>query len=227
MLRAQGLAALLAGLALALGLLGLNADMAFGTLFVSLAATAAVGWVGLVHQIGASCLLSAASGDAEPLPLSDRLMEDYLRPGLLVALLLGTFGWLAVRGAEALVRMHATMLTMMLYWGPIAAYFTVAYTLAASNRSVLGYLDVAHVLAIVRRAPLPTLVIVVLGATPLVGTIAGIAACFDVASSARSWMTVALNLGVLAPLAALGLGYVLGTIGAAMGLLLSTKALDR
>lgn len=225
--RAHALAPLLAALATALGAYGLRNEPPLGPLAVALAVTAAVGYLGLVHQIAATCLAATSTGERTPEGLPSGLVDDYLGPGALALVILAGLGALAQLGATQLLAMRATLLTMSLYWGAIATYGALAFSIAAANGSALGYLDLAHVGRVVTRAPLRALAVAALGGVSLGAGVLGTVWAFALALDATPMRALVLDVALLAPLSGLVTAYASALTGAAMGLLLYAQGAPR
>jgi hypothetical protein len=216
-LRGALLAGALGVTGIALGTAGLRFDLQLGPFLVTLGVLAGAGFVGLVLSLVATCLSAASLGERAPSALPGRLMEDYLRPGGGVFLVLGILGFIGNTIALRLATLHATRLTFGLLWAPFAIYGALGFVLSAANGSALGFVDGVRMGRLFTRAPGRAVAMLALVALLLGGSGLGLGRVLLLAASAPSFASSAFFLVVLAPIATLAFALAAAASGAVMG----------
>ncbi len=204
---------------MALGVLGARS----GAAFVAIGVATALGFVGLVLQLAGACLWATSSGEREPAPLPDALMDDYLYPGATVAIALGVLGAIGTYASSALAARGVPAAASGLVWAVLTLYAVIGFALSAANGSGSGYVDLVRALRLTVKAPLQLLTIAVLGAVLLGG--AGTCATLLVALAGRteSALFVFLYVGVLGFVASFVLAYGAALTGTLLGVLFHAK----
>lgn len=217
--RGLALASLLSVGAMTLAVLGLRS----GPLLVALSVAMAVGFVGLILQVAGSCLAAAARGESMPAPLPERLMDDYLYPGVGVAVALGVLGALTGYASIELAERGAPPFALGILWACVTLYGVIGFALSAANGSPIGYLDLGRIFRIVIRSPIRALVVGAVGSTLLGG--AGLGAAWLITKSIETSepLAIALYVGGLGSVVSLVASYGAALTGALMGVLLHAK----
>lgn len=216
-LGALAVAAALLGGAVALGALGLREELELGPLLLALAVTASSLGIGVVMQVVASALSARVLGAAQPAELPGRLMDDYLRPGGSVLVVVLGLALLTSEGWSQLVLMRATRLTLGLFTGVVATYGALGFVLSAASGTAFGFLELGRMLQLFDRRPLRGLTVVALGALSLGAAglgLARVALAAALAPSSSAALFDALALGT--PLAFVA-GVGAASTGAALG----------
>jgi hypothetical protein len=213
----------LGALTVALAALGLHGDERTGPLCVALAVAAAVGLMGLVHQIASSCAAASSSGDDRAAPMPGRLMQDYLIPGTFALAITSALGAGATYAAITLLAMRATLTLMTIFWSAVTIHAVLGLAITAAGRSPIGYLDFARIFRLIAHAPLETLSMVTIGGGLVGGAGFGVAQAFLLAITQPSASGLAIAaLAIALPCAAIGT-YGAALVGALTGLLLRAK----
>jgi hypothetical protein len=205
-------------IAMSLGIFGLD----FGSGLVALGVAFAVGLVGLLLQLAASCLAATASGERMPAPLPTRLMDDYLYPGAGALFALGVLAMLANAAWDALSQRGAPPAALAAGGVLVVVYAVLGLMLSAANGSAIAYLDVLRIVRITARSPIRALVVSTVGAVTLGGSALGALLLVAAAAHSGDPLVVTLYAGALG-LVSLAASYGAALTGALMGLLLYAK----
>lgn len=171
----------------------------------------------LVSPFVASALSARVLGAAQPAELPGRLMDDYLRPGGSVLVVVLGLALLTSEGWSQLVLMRATRLTLGLFTGVVATYGALGFVLSAASGTAFGFLELGRMLQLFDRRPLRGLTVVALGALSLGAAglgLARVALAAALAPSSSAALFDALALGT--PLAFVA-GVGAASTGAALG----------
>lgn len=121
-------------------------------------------FLGITLQVAHRCLWATAVGERMPASLPTDFLSEYAFPGLGVMVLLGILSGLAGWGAAGMMAAGVPMFVVQLGALLYSLYVVIGFALSAASRSAIGYLDVPRIARILVKAPVPVVVIALIGA---------------------------------------------------------------